>query len=285
MNKLFYILLLIIPFYSCNTELDYKISGYSQKIIVEGTIANNEYPSVYLSLNIPLSESVDTATILKNVIRTAKVTISDGENTEILTSRWDKTHFPPYVYRGYDLKGVEGKKYFLTVEYGGYTLKSETTIPYGSDIKNFKTTQLEENDSLRILSMTFNIDMSHKTAFRVFTKKSKDKYYRETPMVFNSELSFSGDKTFDISPQPMKSDSSYSENSYFAVGDTVKIRLCAIDSTSTQFFKALTLFSSSNGIGSNIFIGEKDALNSNISSPGFGIWWGGSVRNYQLIIQ
>lgn len=284
MNKLVYLLPLVIILYACEPDLDYKISGYSQKIIVEGFIANNEFASVYLSLNIPLSEKVDTASILKNVIRTAKVSISDGEKTEILTSRWDKTHFPPYVYSGYELKGEEGKTYYLTVEFGGYTLNAQTTIPMGSDIKHFRMTPVEENDSLRILSMTFNIDSSRKTAYRVFTKKSKDKYFRETPVVFNSEFSFSGDKTFNISPQPTNTDSSFTEGSYFVTGDTVQVRFCAIDSISTQFFKTLTQFSSSNGIGSNMFIGEKDRLNSNISAPGFGIWWGNSVRKYTLVI-
>ena len=114
-------------------------------------------------------------------------------------------------------------------------------------------------------------------------KKSKDKYFRDTPVVFNSEFSLSGDKTFNISPEPSNSGTS-SEGSYFAIGDTVMVRFSAIDSTSTQFFKALSLFST-NGIGSNEFIGEKDALKSNISTPGFGIWWGSGVKNYRIIIK
>jgi len=283
MHKIAYLLAIVLIFSSCQTDLNYVISGYTQKIIVEGFIANGEYPSVYLSLNNPLSQKVDTVSILKNVIRTAKVTISDGVNTEILTSSWDKTHFPPYVYRGYDLKGEEGKTYYLKVEYSGYTLTSQTTIPLSTEIKQFKTTAVEGNDTLKILSMTFNIDSSRKVAYRVSTKKMKDLFFRDTPMIYNSEFSFSGDKTFDISPQPDKS-GTYSEGSYFSIGDTVLVRFSAIDSTSTQFFKGLTLFSA-NGIGSNEFIGEKDALKSNISSPGFGIWWGSGVKNYRIVIK
>jgi hypothetical protein len=284
MKKLVHLLPLILLLSACQPNLDYEISGYSQKIIVEGSIAYNEFPNVYLSLNIPTSETVDTASILRNVIRTAKVTISDGEKTEVLTSRWDKTHFPPYVYRGTEIKGVEGKTYYLKVEYSGYTLTAQTTIPFGSDIKRFKTLPVVENDTLRILSMTFNIDPTHKTAYRVFTKKTRDKNFRDTPMIFNSEFSLSGDQTFNISPQPASTDSTYKEAGFFSVGDTVQVRFCSIDSVSTQFFKALTVFSTTNGIGNNTFIGEKDALNSNISLPGFGIWWGAAVRNYMVII-
>jgi len=284
MKKTIYYILLFFSFISCKPDLNYEIRGYTQKIIVEGFIANDEYPSVYLSLNIPLSKKVDTITILENVIRTAKVTITDGETTEILTSRWDKKHFPPYVYRGTELKGVEGKTYYLTVDYGGYTLHSQTTIPYAADIQKFNIVPITGNDSMRILSMTFNIDATKKNGYRVFTKKKKDGFYIQTPIVFNSEFSLSGINTFNISPKPADRDSSSSEGTYFAVGDTVQVEFCTIDSVSTQFFKALTIFSAS-GIGSNFFIGEKDALKSNISSPGFGIWYGNGTRSYQVIIK
>lgn len=283
MKKTIYYILLVLGLLSCKPDLNYEISGYTQKIIVEGFIANNEYPSVYLSLNIPLSKTVDTITILENVIRTAKVTISDGEHTEILTSRWDKKHFPPYVYRGTELKGEEGKTYYLTVNYGGYTLHSQTTIPYATDILNFKTEPVAGNDSLRLLSMTLDIDPVKKKAFRVFTKKKKDGFFTQTPIVFNSELSLSGTKIFNISPKPASNDPSASEGSYFAAGDTIQVKFCTIDSVSTQFFKALTIFSSS-GLGTNAFIGEKEPLKSNISSPGFGIWYGNGTRLYQVVI-
>lgn len=284
MKKTFYCLLLVLGLLSCKPDLNYEISGYTQKIIVEGYIANDEYPSVYLTLNIPLSKKVDTLTIMENVIRAAKVTISDGEQTEILTSRWDKKHFPPYVYRGTELKGVEGKTYYLTVNYGGYTIHSQTTIPYATDILNFMTEPVAGNDSLRLLSMTFDIDPAKKNGYRVFTKKKKDGFYIQTPIVFNSEFALSGVNTFNLSPKPADNDPSASEGSFFAAGDTVQVKLCTIDSVSTQFFKALTIFSAS-GIGNSFFIGEKDALKSNITSPGFGIWYGNGTRSYQVVIK
>lgn len=285
MRKIILYVLIIELLIACRPNLDYDISGYSQKIIVEGSIATNEYPNVYLSLNVPFSEALDSTTILNSIIRTAKVTISDGENTEILTSRWDKTHFPPYVYKGYDIKGVEGKTYYLTVEYRGYTVKSQTTIPTATNISQIYTQPVQGIDALRKLSITLPILSAKKNAFRVFTRKSKDDFYRETPTVFNADFSLSGDNTFVLRPQPAPSDASYYEGDYFAVGDTVMIRLCTIDSVSTQFFKALTPLSSTSGVGSNLFMGEKDALKSNVESPGFGIWCGSGVRTYRYIIK
>jgi len=294
MKKNAYFILLALLFTSCQPDIDYTISGYTQKIIVEGYIANDEYPKVYLTLNMPLSQKADTINILKNVIRYAKVTISDsinpnaiGAKTEILTSGWEseKRLFPPYKYFGTDFKGEEGKTYYLTVVYSGYTLHAQTTIPYHTDIIDFKTIPINGNDSLQSLSMTFNIDSSHKNSYRVFTKKKKDGYFIETQFLYNAEFTLSGNNTFIISPKVTELDPSFAEGGNFVKGDTIQVKLCTIDSVSTQFFKALTLFSSSNGMGNNLFIGEKDALKSNISSPGFGIWYGNGVIYYSVVIQ
>ena len=286
MKKIALYLFLLAILYSCHPDLDYTISGYTQKIIVEGYISNGEYPKVYLTLNVPLSQKIDSINILKNVIRTAKVIVSDGVNTEILTSGWEseKRLFPPYKYFGTNLKGEEGKTYYLTVVFSGYTLHAQTTIPFKTGIVKFDIEPIVGNDSLRSLFMTFNIDSSRKNSYRVFTKKQKDGYFKETPFLYNSEFSLSGSNKFIISPKVTNLDPSYAEGSYFAKGDIIEVRLCTIDSVATQFLKNLTLFSSSNGIGNNLFIGEKDALLSNISSPGFGIWYGNGVTSYTVNI-
>lgn len=284
---------MILIFTSCQTDLDYTIKGYTQKIIVEGYISNDEYPKVYLTLNIPLSQKVDSTIIYKNVIRFAKVTISDslnanaiGAKTEILTSGWEseKRLFPPYKYFGTKYKGEEGKTYYLTVDYSSYTLKAQTTIPFKTHIDKFYTKPALGNDTLRELLMTFNIDSSRKNSYRVYSLKKKDGYFKETQFLYNSKFTLTGNNTFSISPTVSRLDSSFREGSYFLKGDTILVRLCTIDSLSTQFFKDLTLLSSSNGIGNNFLIGEKESLKSNISYPGFGIWYGNGVSSYTVVI-
>lgn len=266
--------------FSCNPDLDYTVKGYTQKIIVEGIVETGKHPEVYLSLNVPLWKSLDSASILDHVIRYAKVTISDGENTEILTSRWDKTHFPPYVYKATELVGTEGRNYSLKVEYGGYTVTSNTYLPVGTPIDSvsFGATA---TDTLVTMSVWVNIGSNPERGFRIYTKKQKDKKYIETPVVFNSGYTFTGRQRFNLSPQPAVSDSSYSEGQYFVTGDTVDIRICTLDRTSTDFFKELTIFSTRTG---NLFLNEVKPLKSNISEPGFGIWYGNAVRNYRCVI-
>jgi hypothetical protein len=268
-------------FVSCNPDLDYTIKGYTQKIIVEGVIESGKYPLVYLSLNVPLSKSVDTTTILDYVIRYAKVTVSDGEETEILTSKWDKSYFPPYVYKGTEIVGEEGKTYELKVEYGGYILYSSTTIPAGFQVESIDMNQTDV-DSLRVLAVKINLNDHAKNSYRIQTRKRKDTRFIKTPVLFNDGLNLSGIQTFQISPYPAKTDSSYAEGKFFVVGDTVDIKISAIDSVSTLFFKDLNMFSLVSG---NIAVTEVKPLHSNITEPGFGIWYGAAVRSKRVIIQ
>lgn len=276
------LVVLAMFFSACDPDLDYTIRGYTQKIIVEGTVETDEYPRVYLSLNVPLWKTLDSATILDHVIRYAKVTVSDGIGTEILTSKWDKTHFPPYVYQATEIMGVEGRTYSLKVEYSGYTITSTTFLPKGTAIDSVQFQATTVSDTLKALSVWVNIDTGNETGFRVFTKKQQDKRYIETPMVFNNDLTLSGIHKFNLSPRPDKTDSSYREGQYFGVGDTVDIKICAIDRTSTGFFKDISLFST--GFG-NIFLNEVKPLKSNITEPGFGIWYGSAVRNYRCVVR
>ncbi len=281
MKKYVYIIIFIGLIASCNPDLDYTIKGYTQKIIVEGVIESGKYPLVYLSLNVPLSKSVDTTTILDYVIRYAKVTVSDGDKTEILTSKWDKSYFPPYVYKGTEIIGEEGKTYDLKVEYGGYTLYSSTTIPAGFQVESVGMGQTDV-DSLRVLAVRINLNDKVKNSYRIQTRKRKDTRFIKTPVLFNDGLNLSGIQTFQISPYPAKTDSSFAEGKFFVVGDTVDIKISAIDSVSTLFFKHLNLFSLVSG---NIAVTEVKPLHSNISEPGFGIWYGAAVRNERVIIK
>ncbi len=278
-----YILLVGISIFlaGCYPDMDYTVRGYTEKIIVEGKIESGKYPEIYLSLNVPLSEPVDNTTIRDKVIRHAKVTVSDGDIEETLTSKWDVEHFPPYVYFGTEIMGEAGKTYHLKVEYGEHVIESQTSIPLDFQIDSVYI-EPSSIDSLRTLSVAINIDKDRKNAYRIYTKKSKDKRYIETPVVFNSDFNLDGLQKFALSPLPNKNDSSYAEGKYFAVGDIVDIKVMAIDSTSTQFFKDLTMFSV---IAGNISINEIKPLSSNITAPGFGIWYGGAVEVRRVVVE
>lgn len=277
-----YLILIILVLQACNPDPSFEIRGYTEKIIVEGYIESGQYPRVYVSRNIPLSVDPDSVNYINYIIRVAKVTISDGTQTEVLMSDWDRTKFPPFSYRGTSLKGVAGKTYTLKVEVGGYTVEGRTTIPEATGIQQISVVAAPEA-GLKQLMLTMNLTSGKKTAFRIFTLKKKNKQYTESPFLYNSDFNLQGVQTWPVFASPEKNDPAFSEGNFFASGDTIMIRVSEIDSTSTVFFRGMSLMSG-NGIGKNYFTGEKEALKSNITSPGFGIWWGGAVGYYQYIV-
>ena len=272
-----------ILFSSCQPSLDYNLSGYTQKIIVEGYITSNDFAKVYLSFNIPLSQKIDSTQMLKNFISVAKVTVSDGIQSEVLTGGyWNKNHFPPFYYSTTNLKGREGGTYTISVVYAGHELYAKTTIPYSDSVTNFQTTSV--NDSMRMLKMGIDINTNTKGAYRIYSLKPFENTFTPTPFLFNSDLSLKGYNVFAINPKPTQNMNSLKESNLFRAGDAVLIQVDKMDSISTVFFKGIS-FGGDNGLGSDIFIGQKDVLKSNISSPGYGIWCGIARRTYPVEIK
>ena len=115
MNKSLTCLLLCAALTAC--ESDYLGTAESQ-LVVEGWIENEGYPVVILSRSVPISEDYTPMDELDQyLLRWAKVTVSDGQNSVVLTGKYDSGYFPPYIYTTGRLKGRAGKSYTLTVEY------------------------------------------------------------------------------------------------------------------------------------------------------------------------
>ena len=76
-------------------------------------------PKFFLPLKSPYFSSLDSASIRDLVLTRAKVTLSDGDRSEILILRRNDDYFPPYIFEGNEIKGDTGKTYTITAEYGG----------------------------------------------------------------------------------------------------------------------------------------------------------------------
>ena len=101
-----------------------------QSLVVEGWIENGEFPIVIVTKTLPISDDYQNMdNLFDHLVRWAKVTISDGENSVVLSGRYDDTYYPPYVYTTSYMRGELGKTYSLTVEYEGQKLTAQTTIP------------------------------------------------------------------------------------------------------------------------------------------------------------
>ena len=87
MRKVFYIILLLVAVITACDE-DYGIRSQSSDLVVEGWIQNNQFPVVILTRTVPVSsEFQDMSNLEDYIVYWAKVSITDGTDTVILSSK------------------------------------------------------------------------------------------------------------------------------------------------------------------------------------------------------
>ena len=287
MKKQFFFLILsgifLLPATSCNDDLNLNLPEPDDKIVIDGWIDYGQFSKVLLTRNSPYFSSIDSESIRSLVLTRAKVTVSDGENSEILILRRNDNYFPPYIFEGNEIIGDTGKIYTLTAEYGGKKAWANTTIPPNVllDTCYFK---LESNsDSLGSINVEFTDPPEIKNYYRVLTKRNtEDRRYYSLTIMGIDDMFFSGQKFgFSISRGPQSFLASKG-NKYFMLGDTVSIKFCTIDKASFDFWNS---FQDEVMNASNPFASSLSGIKSNIQGDGLGIWAGYGVSFYTLIIK
>jgi hypothetical protein len=170
--------LLSVPFLlvfmiSCSRE-DYvkNVEGESE-IVVEGWIEQGDVPQVILSRSIPINATIDSTTIFDYFIRSAKVTVSDGTNEEVLSLRSDKDRVPPYVYYGSKIIGEVGKSYSLKIEYLNKVIKARTSIPDAVSIKSAEYVKENPTDTTGFVYLEFDDPVLEKNYYQIQTRLDK----------------------------------------------------------------------------------------------------------------
>ena len=167
---------LILSFFvlliSCTNEDITKQISVESKIVVEGSIEEGGFAKVLLSRSVPIGVAVDSTTILNYVIRSAKVTVSDGVKEEVLRLKRDNNTIPPFVYLGSEIKGETGKTYSLKIEYLNRTITATTTIPNSVPILSADYIKDNPTDKKGNILIKFNDPVNEKNFYQVQTSVS-----------------------------------------------------------------------------------------------------------------
>lgn len=155
---------------SCAREDYVKNVDGESKIVVEGWIEQGDVPQVILSRSIPINAVIDSTTILDYFIRSAKVTVSDGVNEEVLSVRSDNNRIPPYVYYGSNIKGEVGKSYSLKIEYLNKIIEAKTSIPSVVPIKFAEYRKETPSDTTGFVYLEFNDSNLENNYYQIETK-------------------------------------------------------------------------------------------------------------------
>jgi len=267
-NKFYILLLIFFIITSCEPDYPSLIKDVKKQIVVDGWIENEKGPIVILTYNTPYFSNLDSSSFMDLVATRAKVVVSNDSFSEILTLTKDTNYFPPYVYKGFQIKGMEGKKYYLTVDDELGKFKATTTIPFKVTLDSIWFTFT--GDSTGVIKGIISDNEKEKNYYRVFTKISKkDKRYIPTAISAYDDKYFNGKRfTFYL---PLKS---YE----FKRGDIIGVKLTQIDSVSYQFWYA---YNDEIVNAGSPFAANYKYLKGNIIG-GLGIWCGYAATYYYV---
>jgi len=279
---------------SCNDGDFYEEQQGKSILVVDGWIENNQNPRVILTYSTPYFSIVDSNSFMTIVEYSFKVSVNDGEHSEVLTFGPDTNYFPPYIYRGYEIFGEPGKTYQLVVSKSKYIaakdtfvndtlITSTTTIPKPPEIDTAWFELEPDKDSLGTIKIVFTDDINVHNYYRILTL-SKNSYKRYIP-VLSSTIDDDLFKKATITYTLFKGRAApimEPEDVFYKIGDVVKIKFCTISKKSYIFWNTFQL-ESLNAI--NPFASSNANLQGNIEGEGLGIWSGQGVVYYTLEIK
>jgi hypothetical protein len=277
------VLLFALLLSSCNEGLNFDLPDPDDEIVIDGWIENGQFAKVLLTKNSPYFGSIDSASIRALVLSRAKVSITDGKDTEVLILRRNDTYFPPYIFEGNKIIGDTGKVYTVIAEYGGKTAWASTTIPPQVKVDTVYFILKDQSDSSGTVYLEFTDPPGTKNYYRILTKRiGKDNRYGSLMIMAIDDNFFSGQRfklSINMGPKSYLTNGS---NENFKLGDSVSIKFCTIDKEHYEFWNSFQdeVLNTGNPFASSI-IGVK----SNVKGTGLGIWGGYGVSYYTLKIK
>jgi len=250
------------------------------KIVVDGWIENGDYPYVILTLSSQYYSVVDSLTLRSLVLTRAKVTVSNGSESEVLTLTVNPDYFPPYIYQGSTIIGEAGKTYFLTVEYAGMMATAQTTIPKPANLDSLWFDLKPGSDSLGFIKGILSDNPQEKNYYRTFCEvKGKNNRFIPTLVPDYDDKLFNGQAYMLVLNKGQDTYLSTSSDIYFKLKDTVFVKLSTLDKESHQFW---TSYMDELVNAPNPFASSHKQVLSNVNG-GLGIWCGYGSTYYGLV--
>lgn len=272
-------LLALLCLTACNDD-DY-LPPYESSLVVEGWIEDGDFPVVMLSRTYPvMEEKTQVGDLSDYVLRWAVVTISCDDRSVVLTGMRDDNYFPPYIYTTGEMRGEAGKHYTLTVKYRQMYAEATTFIPPAPQLEKLRVEPVAGEDTLRTLVAGFTDPADEQNYYQFFVKKGK-----ESSQYLASYLGSVDDRSLNgYTEQTVYQGHKFPQkhyHPYFAVGDTIFVKLAQVDSHSYAFWsdydKSLTL-------SNNMMYPKSTNLPSNIDGA-IGYWCGMGSSTQSIVIK
>lgn len=265
---------------ACNSEIEEK----KEELVVEGWIADGEFPVVIVSSTLPISSNDTSMDDLKDyVAQWARVAITKEDGTTVfLTGQYDKNYFPPYIFTTTAFRGQAGQRYHLTVDWRSHHAEASTIVPSSVPIDAIWSEPCSESDTLRQVMLRFCDRPDTHDYYLLFS--------REIHEPLNSQLCLFGilnDETLSSSEVVMSArrsgliDEYQTYTPYYKVGGQVEVSLMHVDSITYHYWRG---FSDSKQLGSFLLFNVTTPIEGNIVG-GHGVWYGCGQGKRSIIVQ
>lgn len=271
------LLLLLLPLLLILSGCSESVAtSQESQLVVEGWIDAGEFPVVKLTRTVPLSsDNLQLDSLSRYVDRWAKVSISDGEKTEVLVGRYDDSYFPPFIYTTYSMRGEVGREYRLRVEASdGKVAEATTRIPAPVAVDSFRVEKTEV-DSLFQLYAYVNGRQPCKFFTQVVNSQTE---------MFSAELGlFDADMLADSGKASVKRGRYNLVKDYtpfFKRYETVRVKLSTLNADGYAFWRS---FEDMIALSRLPLVSVNANLKSNVSGA-YGYWLGYGSAFYEVSI-
>lgn len=265
---------------ACTPDLENEIGVIRKQVVVDGWIEQNGFAYVILTYNTEYFGNLDSASFRGLVATRAKVTVSDGHDSEILTLMRDTNYFPPFVYRSNSLKGKAGYAYTLLIVDNRDTISAVTTIQQPVTIDSMWFEANSKGDTAGLIKGIISDDAGVKNYYKTFYRiKNKNKIFVPTFISDYDDFYFNGQKfIFSLRKGPETYLKPF-EDIYFNIKDTILIKISSIDKESYDFWAGYQNEVMNSG---NPFAANHYKIESNVKG-GLGVWCGYGSKYYSII--
>lgn len=233
--------------------------------VVEGWFGSGGYPEVAFTTTMAPG-GVDN--LRDALIIWGKVTVSDGERTVVLTGGRAQGYMPPYHYYTSEMRGVPGRVYTLTAEYGDFHATASVRMPSPTPIDSVCVRPVEGNDTLRSVTLYFTAPEDVPAYYYLSVKEPRRRQRPYPSMLGCVEARRKGERVAVPVLRSKRIDNRKDFESSPCRGDTLVVSLNRVDKDTYSFWMQYTEMTM---LGSNVFLGSATPLEGNLRGA-LGIW-------------
>jgi hypothetical protein len=289
MNKTVFLLCSLFLL-GCERKIDFKLDDVSPKLVVEGMIENGQPPIVYLSKSQNYFGIVDIDALVNSFVHNADVYVSNGTLThklkEYAVPALGGRFFYYYTIDSANLAtafiGELKKNYSLRIVTEGQEYNANTRIPDTTKrIDSLWWKPAPGNNPPDKVALMFKATdpPGFGDYIRYFTKQNGDPFYPALNSVFDDQVIDGSTYEVQVERGVNRNVSLPEGYSLFEKGDTVTMKLSAIDKATYDFWRTMEFTYISVG---NPFSTPTKVL-GNISNGALG-YFGGYGNQFRTII-